>query len=481
MKTIIKNLGLILCLSVISCDIDTDLNVENQENPNDKILTSDPVALEAKTATLFKNWYMSNTGTSAPGFAMNTMADVSTCSWGNFGMRDLSSEPRVAFNNSVSYGNDVTNAYFNALYTVLFDSNTINAAISNGTEFENPALISSMAKFGQALAIGYNALNFDTVYLSDETGPVGEGPVDYTVAMEFALEKLDDAIAIAKANSFSVPSEWMPGNSMSNTDFAKLLNSFGARLLVLNARNSTEKASTDWNRVKDYAEKGITSDFSILHDDVNWFDLFKTYLVYPGWARIDLYVINMMDPNYPDYWPADKTILPEANSADARLESDFSYLNSQSFRPERGTYHYSSYRYSRFDDYISEWTIPTIEFAVAENDMYKAEAYLNLGQLGLAANVINNGTRSTRGELSDIAATTTEIAKAIHYERMVELGLNSPGLSFYEMRKEDLLQEGTLLHFPIPGKALQSIPAEYYTYGGTSGEAGLDYSTGGWR
>lgn len=49
------------------------------------------------------------------------------------------------------------------------------------------------------------------------------------------------------------------------------------------------------------------------------------------------------------------------------------------------------------------------------------------------------------------------------------------------MRKENLLQGGTLLHFPIPGKALQAIPAEYYTYGGTSGESGADYSSGGWR
>ncbi len=424
---------------------------------------------------------MRNTSTVAPGFAMNTMADVSTCSWGNFGMRDLSSEPRIAFNNSVSYGNNVTNSYFNSLYSVLFDANTIAAAVDNGTEFTNPALVEAVAKFGQALAIGYNALNFDVTYLSDETGAIGEGPADHETALAFALEKLDEAIAIAKGNSFTVPTEWFPGNSMSNTDFAKLLNSFGARLLVMNARNSSEDATTDWNKVKTYAEAGITSDFSILHDDVNWYDLFKTYLVYPGWARIDLYVINMMDPDYPDYWPTGATILPEANSEDARLESDFSYLNSQSFRPERGTYHYSSYRYSRFDDYISAWTIPTIELAVAENDMYKAEAYLNLGQLSATAKVINEGTRSTRGELPAIAATATEIAAAIHYERVVELGLNSPGLAFYEMRKENLLQEGTLLHFPIPGKALQAIPAEYYTYGGTSGEAGADYSSGGWR
>lgn len=481
MKLLLKPIAIIFLLLSISCDIDTDLDVENLENPNDQILTSDPVALEAKAATLFRNWYMANSSYNAPGIAMNTMADVSTCSWGNFGMRDLSSEPRVAFNNSVSYGNNVTNSYFNSLYSVLFDANTIAAAVNAETEFENPELIATIAKFGQALSIGYNALNFDTVYLSDENGAVGEEPADHITAMAFAIEKLDEAIAIAKNSSFDVPTEWFPGNSMNSADLAALMSSFGARFLVMNARNSSEKQSIDWTKVQGYAANGIDTDFSILHDDVNWYDLFKTYLVYPGWARIDLYVINLMDPSYPDYWPASATILPEATSDDARLASDFQYLNSQSFRPERGTYHYSSYRYSRWDDYISQWTIPTIELAVSENDLYLAEAYVNLNQLGSAADIINSGTRSTRGELPNIPATETEINAAIHYERLVELGLNSSGLVFYEMRKEDLLQEGTLLHFPIPGQALQAIPAEYYTYGGTSGVAGEDYSTGGWR
>lgn len=478
---LLKTLAVFSLLAAFSCDLQTDLEVENLENPNDEILTSDPVALQSKAATIFKNWYMSTTSTVAPGFAFNTMADVSSCSWGNFGMRDLSSEPRVAFNNTVSYGNDVTNSYFNSLYSVLFDSNTLVAAYEAGTEFDNPALIASIGKFGQALAIGYNALVFDQVWVSDETGPIGEGSSDYKTAMDFALTKLDEAIAIAEGNSFNVPTEWMPGNSFSSAQFAKLMRSFGARFMVMSPRNSTEKAAIDWNRVKNYAENGVTADFNILHDDVNWYDLFKTYLVYPGWARTDLYVISLMDSSYPDYWPDGATILPEANSSDARLASDFQYLDSQSFRPERGTYHYSSYRYSRWDEYISEWTIPTVELALAENEMYLAEAYLNLNRAGDAAAVINAGTRVTRGQLAPVSSTPADVADAIHYERIVELGVSSMGLSFFEMRGLDLLQSGTLLHFPVPGKALEAIPAENYTFGGSSGEAGTDYSTGGWR
>jgi hypothetical protein len=64
---------------------------------------------------------------------------------------------------------------------------------------------------------------------------------------------------------------------------------------------------------------------------------------------------------------------------------------------------------------------------------------------------------------------------------MVEFAYTGMGIAFFEMRKENLLQKGTLLHFPIPGKALQSIPATNYTFGGTQGVAGEDYSNVGWR
>ena len=49
------------------------------------------------------------------------------------------------------------------------------------------------------------------------------------------------------------------------------------------------------------------------------------------------------------------------------------------------------------------------------------------------------------------------------------------------MRGLNLLQTGTLLHFPVPGASLDANSEEGYTFGGTTGEAGKDYSNGGWR
>lgn len=475
----------ILFVAVSCQEFETDLDVPNLENPNDAILASDPVALESTAGNILNSWFMTVHSTDAPGAAMATMADVSTCSWGNWGMRDLSSEPRVAFNNTTGYSNNVTKSYFNSLYSLLTDSNTLVAAVEAGTEFDDPQMILMMGKMGQALSVGYLSLVFDRVWLYDASGPIGEsetGETDYATAMIYALEKIDEAIAIADANSFTLPETWLPGVSASSSKMSEILNSFGARMLVGNVRNSAEKSSISWAKVLSYANNGITGDFDITMDDITWYDLIpKTYLVYPGWGKVDMRIVHMLDPNMPDYWTDDLTTLPEATSADARLETDFEYTSSNSFSPDRGKYHFSNYRYSRLDDYITEWTIPVTEYSKAELDMYKAEALLNSNDVIGAATIVNSGTRTTRGNLPDVAANAEAVYSAIQYERFIEFAYTGMGLSFFEMRKEDLLQKGTPLHFPVPGSSLDAIPEDYYTFGGTTGVSGSDYSAGGWR
>src|SRR5690606_34656515 len=351
-----------------------------------------------------------------------------------------------------------------------------------------PAMVEMMGKLGQALSVGYLALVFDRVWLYDNEGPIpGEnesGEVDYATAMDYALERLDEAIAIADANSFSLPEPWIPGVNATSAKMSQFMNSMGARMMVGNLRNSAQKSTLDWNKVVQYVDNGLTEDFDILMNDITWYSLIPhTYLAYSGWGRVDMRVVNMLDPNTTDYWTDDIVNLPESTSIDARLESDYEYLSSNDFSPDRGKYHFSTYRYGRLNEYLSEWTIPITEYSKSESDLYKAEALLNLGggDVGGAAAIVNAGTRTTRGELPPVVADPEAVYDAIHYERMVEFAYTGMGISFFEMRKENLLQAGTLLHFPVPGKALDAIPEPYYTYGGTEGVAGEDYSTGGWR
>ena len=72
MKNLFKNLVYVslMFITVVSCDtFETELEVENLENPNDDILTSDPVALEATAAGLFNAIYMTIETYYGPGMA----------------------------------------------------------------------------------------------------------------------------------------------------------------------------------------------------------------------------------------------------------------------------------------------------------------------------------------------------------------------------------------------------------------------------
>lgn len=487
-----KNIKIIILLifvsGIISCeDFSSDLDVENVENPN-----GNQLGTEATAKKIFQNWYVrvnyslnaSGKG-DAPGMALSTMADASSCSWGNGAMKDMSSEPRVAWDNQPAYEESTTtSAYFNSLYSILSDSNVLLSSIDNGVVFSEPEKIKSVAYMGQALSIGYLALIFDKVWLSDETGVLNEGePVDYKEAMVFALQKMDLAISEANNGSFTIDSDYINGVNMSSAEFSKLLNSLAARMMVNNVRNSTQRDALDWEKVLSYADNGITSDFKVTGDGWNnWVNEHVLFMFFPGWGRVDMRVVHLMDPNTIDYWTSSNPTIPPSTSNDARLATDFQYLSSQSFRPSRGLYHYSSYRHSRYDWYIANsYTGEYPEMLKTENDMYKAEAQLRTNDLIGAASTVNTSSRVTRGNLPPVSANADEIYEAIHYERSVELLNTAMGLQFFEMRKENLLQKGTPLQFPVPGRALQAAKLPTYTFGGTTGVPGEDYSNGGWR
>ena len=484
-KIIIKKTFFVslFALFFISCeDFDTDLNQEFHQDP-----TPTEVVSEATAQQIYHGWYNTVNSFDGPGLALTTMADMNTCSWGNAAMRDTSSEPRVAWNNTVGYSNKkVTTSYFNGLYSLLFDSNNLIKSIDeNLIELENPERTECMARFGQAVSTGYLALVFDKVWISDETGVLNGGePVSYTEAMDLAISQLDKAIQIAENNSFTIDESFINGQNLSSAEFAKYLNSLAARMIVNNVRNSDQRDSLDWNKVLNYANNGIDYDLTVLGDGwENWYSDWVYLSVYPGWCRVDMRVIHLMDPNTTDYWTEPSGTLPPANSADLRLTSDFEYLSGNTFYPSRGIYHFSNYRFSRYDGELhgNNWLGATPEMLKAENDLYKAEAHLRLNQLSDAANIINSSSRVLRGGLTPVPANTQDIANAIHYERSIEILSTGMGLGFFEMRRENLLQQGTPLHFPVPGEALESAGLPLYTFGGSEGVAGEDYSNGGWR
>jgi hypothetical protein len=492
----IKNILLILlALSVtIGCK---KLEVENINNPDFAKVYSSGDDLKSIAGSLFNTFYEGSHSYSGVQMFLATAADNGTCSWGNQAMRDMSWEPRNAWNNAPNYSYEgTTKFFFDKMYASINTASNVLKAMDGGVKIgpngADDKLVRAFAKYNQGIAYGNLALVFDKAFIVDEnTSLPGATVADakpYAVIGAAAVAYLDVAIGLATANTFTVPKDWLgtPAD-VSSAEFARICNTAAARILSYMPRTSTQLAAVNWAKVKTYADAGITSDFSVLNDQyVKWYQEAGDYLTYPGWARVDMYVVNMMDPaNQPQHWTDSPTFPHPAASttpSDQRLLSDFQYLSSNAFRPERGYYHYSNYRHSRYDaGYLNgDGLMP--EVMKSENDMLKAEARAYTGDVAGAAAIINAGTRVTRGSMAPVAAVLADVVKAIHHERHVEMFITGVGLQFFEMRKRNLLQKGTLLHWPIPAKTLETFgeALPFYTFGGGTGD-GTNSSNVGWR
>ncbi|MDH5398915.1 MAG: hypothetical protein OEX02_12255 [Cyclobacteriaceae bacterium] len=486
-------LVLALLTMLFSCE---DLDVENTNQPDSFKVYSSAVDMVGLSGALFNTWYHGTHEYDGAGLMFNTAADNTTCSWGNQAMRDMSWEPRKAWDNSPNYSYEGVSKYlFDKVFSANYTARVILKRIEEGMDFgEDEAKVKAMCKFIQGISHGYIGLVFDKAYVvtedvfDDELASLELVP--YTDLRDQAIKSLDEAIAIANASSFTIPAGWLGGDTeYTSGQLAQIINSFAARILSYTPRSKAENGAVDWAKVKNYADNGVSSDFVIQGDGWNeWYNEHMIYSVYPGWGRTDMRIINMMDPGQPARWE-DRADFPHpAETAagkagvDQRIYSDFQYLSSNNFRTERGYYHFSNYRLSRYDYFIGPWTGDMPEIYVAENDMLRAEARMHLGDLSGAADIINAGTRVTRGGLAPVAVDQAAINAAIHHERQVELSCTGLGIQFFDMRKDDMLQKGTILHLPLPAKVLEILgdPRPFYTFGGTDNADGLGTSSGGW-
>ena len=417
-------------------------------------------------------------------------SDQGTCSWANSGMYDLSKQPRIPFNNTTSYTYAyVFEDYYELMFGTLTTANDILGVINDSLVIENnnvddTPMVQAFSYFIQGATLGYLGLVYDEAYIMTENteDPTSVMPSPYKDVVYEAVKSLDKAIEVCNNNSFTVPSNWINGYAYSSDEIARLANSMAARLLVGWPRNASENEQIEWTNVLNYTNNGIQHDLETIMDDVNWKSYFRRYTVQPGWALIDCRIINLMDERYPWMFPEDGVAPPPAQSDDKRLETDFTFNPVNNMKPERGYYHYSNYEYTRYPYAISTWEGPVIDYSQTENELLKAEALANLGSLSEAIQVINNGSRTTRGHLSPLNESSDfdKVLEAIYYERDVELIQTGFGLSFFDMRRRNMMQPGSLLHFPIPAKELMVMQLPLYTFGGVANEDGVNTSNGGW-
>lgn len=469
---------------------------KNPNNPDFEDVYSNSASVKSIAGGLFNTWYIgTHSYGNSPFMFLATSADNVTCSWGNQAMRDMSWEPRQTWNNSPSYSyRGTTKNFFDYMFKVVNTASNVMKAVNNGLEISGGAdnnLVKAFCKFNQGVSYGCLALVFDRGFIVDENISLPDATVDGASTpadvAAAAIGYLDEAIALS-SNSFTVPASWLGSSSdYSNADFAKLCNSWAARIMANMPRNRTELAQVDWGKVKAYADAGITSGHIIQQDGyVNWYAEAGDYLTYPGWGKVDMYVVHLMDDTQPAHWDDNASFPtpPESTAPqDQRIFSDFEYSSLNWFRPERGYYHFSNYRYKRYD---AAWALgdgPVPDFMVAENDMLRAEARAYSGDLAGAAAIINAGTRVTRGQMTPVAPVLADIEKAILHERHVELYVTGMGIQHFAMRKLDLLQKGTPLEWPLPAQTLETfgIQPPFYTFGGEGSADGIHTSSGGWR
>lgn len=474
------------------------LDVKNENDPDFATAFSKPSDVRGVAGSLIQSWYMNvQDGYSGVGLMLWVGADAGTCSWGNAAMRDFSYEPRIAWDNSPSYPNAIqTETTYKGLYSVLSSCNevlqqvelgTMKIVADNGTD-ETP-MVAAIAHLVQGLSMGYIGLVFDKAFIvtekTDLTQKVEVSP--YKDVIDTALACLDKCIAICESKTFTLDANWVPAVPLTNVKLGELANTAAAALLSYSPRNKADNDAVNWTRVGTYANKGLTYDFAPKMDDITWYSSYVTYANYGGWGQADMRVVNMMDNRFPARWTDAGTwatlpapVTSHTEGIDDRIFTDFQYMNTCSFRVERGYYHFSCYRFSRKDDYLDTWTTQLPQFTKVENDLLKAEALLHKPDLTSAAAIINAGTRVSRGHLAPVAANATEIENAIFYERNIELFCSTMGVEFFTMRKADKLQAGTPLHLPIPGSQLEVNIMDNYSFGPGLGVAGQDYSNGGW-
>lgn len=503
-------LGPVVALLAIGCG---DLEVTNPNNPDRDRSTRQPADVQTLIGSSFTTFWP-NTQGNWPGITLAAMADEATSGFADFGILDLSSEPRGAFNNSTIYSRRfVSEDPWYSLYGVISNVNDALQAIDDGLVImEGNVDVTQRArafgKFMQGLAHGYLGLYFDQASVSDETmdPSTSDYPlVPYSAMIAAAVSQLEAAAQIAGANTFTLPATgFVNGTTISNQDLARLAKSFIAKFLAYSARTPQERAAVDWNKVIASIDAGITADIApVAIADVIFSDyrrlMARQRTTTPGdFSRLDYFLVGPADTSGAfQNWvstPLDNRTQFQMRTPDRRVQGPtgpasagtyFGYNTATIFAASRGLYHRSSYYYKRagvgdsWQTGLQQW------MTVTEMNLLKAEALIRLNRATEAIPLINL-SRVANGQLPPI--TTVDgppntgacvprkhdgrcgsLWDALKYEKRIEMTGVEPGVAWYDARGWGTLIAGTMTQLPIPAREREVTQEPVYTFGGGTG------------
>lgn len=498
-------LGLLMLVALVGCNI--DLNVENKNAPDAARALTTAQDIENLVAGTFLDYFY-GCHYYAPSMTVSTMADEGTSSWGNFAMREMSSEPRAAWNNSITYDADyqwVNKQPWYQMYSAISSCCDGLRAIDGGLEIiddaenDNTVRLQAYAKFVMGIAHGFLGCFFDKGFILDETIDLETTQLElktYAEITDAGIDQLEECIALCEANTFTLPEGWIRGNAFDQDELKALAHSYIARYMASVARTAAERDALDWATIKSHVDDGITSDFLVYCDGDYWWSGLHYLGIAEGWMRSDMWTVGMADTsgNF-DAWIA----TPVANrtefyvyTPDLRFTSgdsagtglfdidgtDYGFNYDIPYRPDRGTYHMSYYYQIRYADHLATGAAsPVPDLKVTELDLLAAEYYLRQSDGANAATEINK-TRTTRGGLDPVAAgdgigAVTDMGSifgtlwaTLKYEKRVECDRTGVGLAWFDDRGWGDLTQNTAIHFPIPARELEVLQLDTYTFGG---------------
>lgn len=526
-----------------------DLEVTNLNDPDaSKALSSagDVSSLIAGSYNAFFQGYNSYSGS---GMFMSNAAFSHNAPWSNSGMEQYGRLPRVAL------VNDVADNYYGNFTRIWFHSYRAIAAAADGLKsLEDPDVadelgaaevtrLTAFAKFTLGMAHSGIAMLYDRGFIVDETTDLTQAqePVEYSAMMAAGLGYLDEAIALANANSFTIPTAWI-AEDLSSDMFAKLIHSYKARYMAQVARTASERAALNWSSIMAEVDAGIDESYIMTYDwDIGWEAVVMGYQAWYSWSQLSYWMYGMADQsgNYQrweqlplgdkSYQFADGTPVlivtpddrfPQGSTLEEQLNYQFvqgddgqwasgtfkydqtAYLSITPSnwqgntwkKPERGVWRWSWYKDAINHRFGYWWddVFDQPEIDITEMNMLKAEGLYRQGDMAGAAALVNL-TRTAHGlNATDANGTNTscvpklpngtcgDLWEMIKWEKRLETMFTGFVANnwWFDGRGWGDLWKDTPVQFPVPCKELQVLQMlPCNNYGGPGGEFGAPMST----
>lgn len=527
---------LIGALGITGCS-EEQFNIQNRNAPDrERALTdaSDLVSILRGGYTSFWSGTYENTPFAVSAPQIHGWGDAMTTTNAFAGFWTVGTdEPRPEFQNTLTFADlAIVEEPWQQLNSAVSSSNDVIREIEVN---DRPIVIDGNDRTQRTLAAAYLlrawsyahlANLFDQAYITTEEFDPEEDLADlefspYPDVLSQARSDFNQVRQIAQNNSFTLPDLLPFSQAVTSDRLIRLANSLEARHIVSNPRTAQEASNTDWGVIRDLVTQGLEQDLVMELDGNEWFNNWQFVSGLYWYWRLDNRLVQKMAAqhgvDYPIKYPADQAgtgidpakTFAQQGEGDARLcpaSGDefegsgvgtaaelgcwFVYDTDQSFfREARGPRLQSNYWYAR-DFILEQWFSapfaagPGPLFLTDEIDLMEAEAELKLGNIQSAIDIINDGSRVNVGELDPLPddATEEEVAKAIYYERDIQLYRTGLGLPYFDLRRRGMLQAGTPLQMPVPATELQTIQAELYTFGGVSnaGESGTATGDNAW-